>query len=386
MHNEPTSNRIIEFDGLRGVAIFLVLLFHYFVQHIETRLGSLSAYAQKYFSLAWVGVDVFFVLSGFLLGGILLDQRGAENYFKVFYLRRALRIVPAYVLFLGAFAFALVVFPPVSYPSLDWLLKDPFPFWSYALYVQNFLIAGEGRWGPNFGAMSWSLAVEEQFYLLFPWLIYWCPTRRLGCVLLALVLGAPVLRVILYFIMPHGAIAGFVLLPSRWDSLLLGALAAWSLRQSEGREWVTAHVRKLRVVFIGATLGISLFPFVEFRELSLGMAIVGHLWIAATVALLLVLLATGHLESVARCLRLPPLLFLGRISYSVYLFHQAICGSLFALVLGTGPHIRSWESLMLMFVALALTVLLATVTWYTFEAHLIRLGHSARYLQRSKIP
>src|ERR1041384_6611291 len=231
MAETPRSQRVPELDGLRGVAILLVVLFHYFVQHVQTRVGSPAAYLIKYLSLSWIGGDIFFVLSGFLVGGILMDQRGTPGYFRVFYLRRALRIFPPYLLFLALLAATIVWWQFKPGTGLGWLMEDTFPLWSYALYLQNFLMAGEGRFGPNLTAITWSLAVEEQFYLLFPLLVHCCPRRWLPRLLCVLVLAAPLTRVALFLGMSGGEVAGFVLLPARWDSLLLGALAAWVVRE-----------------------------------------------------------------------------------------------------------------------------------------------------------
>lgn len=378
------SGRIGELDGLRGVSIALVLLFHYFVQHIETRPGSLGSYAQKYLSLSWAGVDVFFVLSGFLLGGILLDQRGASNLFRVFYLRRALRIMPPYFLFLAFFALADAVVPPATYPRMAWLLDEPLPFWSYALYVQNFFMAAEARFGPHFGAMSWSLAVEEQFYLLFPLLIFLVPRHRLWWILTGFVLAAPAMRVAMHIWVPGGEIGAFVLLPTRWDSLFLGALAALALRQDASRRLIAARAVTLRRMLALAGAGVALLPIVGITQFSLGMAILGHILIAVAVALLLVLISEGHLAGAARLLRFRPLRFLGRISYTVYLMHQAVRGSLVALLLDGNPAIGSVEALMATLLALTVTILLATATWYGFEARLIRLGHTVPYRGTAK--
>jgi peptidoglycan/LPS O-acetylase OafA/YrhL len=147
-------NRMPELDGLRGVAILLVVFFHYFVQHVQTRPGSLSAYAQKYFSICWLGVDIFFVLSGFLVGGILMDQRQTTNYFRVFYLRRIMRIVPPYLLFLATLVLSLAWWNHSHPAGMRWLMADPFPLWSFMLYVQNFLMAAAGKFGPNFSAVT----------------------------------------------------------------------------------------------------------------------------------------------------------------------------------------------------------------------------------------
>lgn len=373
------SRRIGEFDGLRGVSIALVLLFHYFLQHVVTTPGSLAAYAVKYLSLAWAGVDVFFVLSGFLLGGILLDQRGAKNFFKAFYLRRAFRIVPPYLLFLLLFAFALQALPVTAYSGAGWLLADPLPFWSYVLYLQNLFMAYRGGFGANFGAPTWSLAVEEQFYLLFPALIYFCPPARLGRVLVLLAFAAPVLRIVLYFSLPNGAVAGFVLLPSRGDALLLGAFAAWALRQEAWRLWIVTHAKGLSRVLGIAVAAIGLFPVLGFHQFTLAMAAVGQLWIAVAVALMLALLTEQKLSGVARVLRGRPFAFLGRISYSVYLFHLPVYGCLSIAVFEHEPRIASLAELALALAALAFTLLLATATWYGFESRLIRMGHATPY-------
>lgn len=378
------SRRIEELDGLRGVSIALVLIYHYFVLHAETQLGSPAAYLQQYMHISLAGVDMFFVLSGFLLGGVLLDQRRGENFFRVFYLRRALRILPPYVLFLILFAVALALGPSTGYPRIGWLLDDPFPFWTYVLNVQNFLMAAEGRFGPHFAGITWSLAVEEQFYLLFPLLVYWCSPRLFPAVVIALVCTAPVLRVTLYFLAPEGALAGFVLLPSRWDSLLLGVLAAWTIRNDGARRWVNEHELPLRGAFFIAVVGVALLPVFRATQFSLGMALYGHFIIAVAIALLLVHISRGQLPGIRQLLRFGPLCFLGRISYTVYLLHQAVRGSLAVLILDGRLSIASLGDFMAMLLALAITILLAVATWYSFEARLIRFGHRFRY--RSSVP
>src|SRR6266446_4286628 len=93
-----SSLRVPELDGLRGIAILLVIVWHYAVELFAREPGSTAAYGLAVLRLSWSGVDLFFVLSGFLIGGILIDNRGARNYFRVFYFRRVCRIVPLYYL------------------------------------------------------------------------------------------------------------------------------------------------------------------------------------------------------------------------------------------------------------------------------------------------
>ena len=98
------QRRIPELDGIRGLAMVLVLVWHYLVVQVQVPPGSPAAYALKLFSLTWAGVDLFFVLSGFFISGILMDNRNGECYYRTFYMRRFCRIFPLYYLLLGIFA------------------------------------------------------------------------------------------------------------------------------------------------------------------------------------------------------------------------------------------------------------------------------------------
>ena len=109
LNAQPAPPRNPELDGIRGMAILLVLMWHYVAAQVQTEPGSAAAYVLKLSSLTWAGVDLFFVLSGFLIGRILLENRTAPNYFKAFYTRRACRIFPLYYVMFAAFAHRSVV-------------------------------------------------------------------------------------------------------------------------------------------------------------------------------------------------------------------------------------------------------------------------------------
>ena len=368
-----------ELDGLRGVAILSIIVYHYFVQPLEVVPGSFVAYGQKYFSILWLGVDIFFVLSGFLLGGILLDQRNATNLFRVFYARRFLRIVPPYLLLLIAL---LVVTAWVNHTQpigTDWLMGKPFPPWAFVLYIQNFFMAAAGQFGGNFAAITWSLAIEEQFYLLFPLFIYFCPPSKLVRVLLIAVVSAPLIRLGLLFGLPRGEVASCVLLPARWDSLAAGALAAWCQRDPNASALVYRHQQPL---FCGLALmwvAIALFPFVGFGQLSFSTIAIGYSWIAIASALLILLLHTRSLQLIASLLRNRILRLFGRVSYMLYLVHSAVLGLMFLLLFRRGPAIASPLDLGVVCGALIVSICLAASTWYLFEKRLIQLGHRFAY-------
>src|SRR5207248_1231599 len=151
------QQKIPQLDGIRGVAILVVIL------HNSGRFPRL-------FANGWMGVDLFFVLSGFLITGILLDTKESESYFKNFYARRCLRIWPLYYSLL-LFMFVLV---PLLRPSEAHIIfEKSSPWWAYPLFLQNFLIPiSTNAAGPL--AITWSLAIEEQFYLVWAVVVLYC--------------------------------------------------------------------------------------------------------------------------------------------------------------------------------------------------------------------
>ena len=157
--------RIPELDGIRGIAIGMVVLYHYFFLTVVTIPGSTWAYVLAGGRLAWTGVDLFFVLSGFLIGGILIDARESSNYFKVFYARRFYRILPLYaVWFVGVQLMVLAIRFGIATKS-GWFLEDRLLPYPYALFLQNFWMADANTVGGPTSGGTWSLAIEEQFYL-----------------------------------------------------------------------------------------------------------------------------------------------------------------------------------------------------------------------------
>jgi peptidoglycan/LPS O-acetylase OafA/YrhL len=220
-----SSARLPELDGLRGIAILLVLIFHgvseqHFASSFLSRLRVVGR-------MGWTGVDLFFVLSGFLIGGILLDVRQSSSYFKTFYARRAYRILPVYFVVLALFS--LRFFFPVAGP-LGGFSQSPVPWFSYLTFTQNIWMMLVGSLGAGTLAATWSLAVEEQFYLSAPLVVRKISGSRLALVLLAVIAAAPVLRTAIYLGAAHGRIADYILMPCRADALSCGMLCAWMAR------------------------------------------------------------------------------------------------------------------------------------------------------------
>jgi peptidoglycan/LPS O-acetylase OafA/YrhL len=373
------SHRILEIDGLRGCAIALVLFCHYFQITVEYRPATLLSYLFVPGRLTWSGVDLFFVLSGFLIGGILLDARAATNYFRVFYTRRFFRIVPIYfLLLLGFVAFRLAV-GHSSQAAFSGNLTDAMPLWTYPLFLQNFWMAAAGTFGGGWLAVTWSLAVEEQFYLTLPSIVRFLSHRVIVvCVILGIV-AAPVLRVVLFRPTPTGWFASYVLLFCRADALLFGVLCALLLRS---KTWAT-RIANSSYWFPGLLLSLlavaAFLTKIGGAVTTLNMASYGYTSLAALYACVLLFVCTrpGHLF--AAIARWRPLRWLGSIAYGVYLLHMPVQGVMYALVFGGRPRIFDLQTLLFAFLTLGITLSLAHASWNYFEKRLVKFSHRAQY-------
>jgi peptidoglycan/LPS O-acetylase OafA/YrhL len=183
------TGRIPELDGIRGTAIALVLFHHLFIFPLVP--GSFLSRFVIPLRLSWTGVDLFFVLSGFLIGGILLDARKAPNYFQVFYSRRFFRILPIYAAMLLIIPALAMVAGVLHLENYRWLGGNPLPWYSYWTFTQNFWMARTNVSGLMILVITWSLAIEEQFYLTLPVLIRFLNKKSLMAVVVSGILLAP---------------------------------------------------------------------------------------------------------------------------------------------------------------------------------------------------
>jgi peptidoglycan/LPS O-acetylase OafA/YrhL len=356
VRGQATSQRISQLDGLRGIAILLVLAWHYGHAIKGDPFAAL-------FTLAWSGVDLFFVLSGFLLGGILIDHRNSASYFTPFYARRFFRIVPIYLLVL-----VIGRMGDDGDLSLGWYLS----------FTQNLYMAARAQWD-IWQAQTWSLAVEEQFYLMLPLIIRFVPRKSLAHALVALVVAAPISRLLLFLLAGESAlVADAVLLPCRMDCLLLGVLCAYLLREPHWRKVLSESIPALKW-FAAILLGLLLLCANRGRGFnSVFMAVPGLTLIAALYAILLliVLLDSGLLT---RLMKRPVLRQFGTWAYCIYLIHILVPTWLFSFLLGRRFVIDDGLSVALFFASFAAVIACAALSWRYIEAPLIRLGHRYRY-------
>ncbi len=365
-----SKGRIPALDGLRGLAILLVLLWHYFQNLLRDDLGPVIAYIRRSMALTWSGVDLFFVLSGFLIAGLLLDNKGSGSYFRTFYIRRICRIFPLYYAHLAVFA--LLIFCGIKdVAALGWLFQnDVIPLWSYATYTQNLFMGWTWTFGPNWMGVTWSLAVEEQFYLVLPLVVWLTPRRMLPWLLLCLCAMAPVLRANVE------GLVGFVNAPWRADCLLLGALVAYWIRIPNFETAATRYRKLLMGLLCILIVGAAYMSLSGHSSLGGPLT---HLWLAFLYAALLLLVLVHSEGIVARALCMPALMWLGSVSYGVYIFHQAVSGLVHGLVRGSAPQIASWSDLGVTLIALSITLLLARTSFHFFESKIIAYGHTFRY-------
>ena len=283
---------------------------------IENVIVSITGYGSY-------GVDLFFILSGFLITGILFDARNEPNYFRNFYMRRVLRIFPLYY---GVLVLVFVVAPLIPIfqgKTLDYLLDRQAWAW---LYGVNIYIAIEGDWVFSYLEHLWSLCVEEHFYFVWPLVVLLLARwpRTLIAVSLAIALGAMLARV-------GGSLMGlswwttYVLTPFRLDGLALGAFLAMTMRQPEGAERL---VRALpRVVTVACVLLVITFVWTRLisrHEMELVLPVRAALIQLLLACLLVWAVVAPHRSSTSRFFRARWLMFLGTYSYGLYIYHHFI--------------------------------------------------------------
>lgn len=308
-------------DTLRFVAVTLVLIEHWL--HNYEFVGNLP--------FGDVGVDLFFVLSGFLITGILLAYRDRDNELerghghsiKTFYIRRVLRIFPIY--------WVVVIVTALANKGL---IQEAFP-WNFS-YLTNFFIMQYGDWPGNFGHF-WSLAVEEQFYLIWPFVIFLFPKKHLLKAFVSFVLIAVVYRY-MYYDYSHSYVQTIVGTPACFDAFGLGGILAYL-----GRYKLDLLKRMLKFWWVPAIL-LGVYIFLKLSPIT-----DQHYWLVPTFFRLIYALigfwiigklAYANLGFLKKILEFKAFVFIGQISYGMYLLHNFVPGFLMGLPLPENALIR----------------------------------------------
>jgi peptidoglycan/LPS O-acetylase OafA/YrhL len=377
---QPTA-RIPELDGIRGLAILSVMCFHYISIQGTTASGSIVDRLQRMVILGGTGVDLFFVLSGFLIGGILLDAKDSPRYFSTFYARRFFRIVPVYfawitayilvALFGGKYLLALShsgVTPPLGYLV-----------YNHYLFLQNFYLDRfhnlAGAWFDH----TWSLAVEEQFYIVIPLLVWLFPRKVYKIFLFCVIVFEPILRITLFKtgILSSGLIGQLTF--TRADVLAVGALAAFYWRQEDARAWLQNNSRTiylfLGVLFLGFAALWRWSPYQRsFPMAAAGYSIIGFFYV--TILLAALCIPGGPLSKICRW---PWLRKVGAVSYCMYLIHVVVDVGCHAVLLRSTPKISTSSGAAVTVFAALITFIVAQISWRILEEPMLKRGHSFLY-------
>lgn len=360
-----------ELDGVRGVAIAMVMALHFVNnQVIPTNLAERAAIKVSNYGL-W-GVDLFFVLSGFLITGILSDARGTPGYFTNFFARRSLRIFPLYF---GVLLVLTVLVPPAVLGAIDPELlearaRGPW-LWSY---LTNVYLAPQTTFSIPYLSHFWSLAIEEHFYLVWPFVIWSMATR--SAMRVSVVLGVVALALRVYFSATAPAqLYASVLTPCRIDALCAGAWFALAARDGAGLPQV--RTRQLAIVAGLVVAALSIWHFVLNQGASLVLPLRGT---ALAVFFGAIIYGAAHhddLKVLNAALRAGWLQHLGRYSYGLYVFHGIVAYGMHRYGVPAWfdglTTVHTVNSLLMVASGVAMSYALALASYHGFELPFLSL-------------
>ena len=330
------KSHVSSLDGVRGIAILLVLLIHLELFRAVPGTSSFMLHVRDLFWTGWVGVDLFFVLSGFLITGILLDAVGRPRYFYNFYARRVLRIFPLYYFTLTiAFASALLIVPRLHLALPAGALPTRFGWFSYLFYFQNW------RLPDSLLGHFWSLGVEEQFYLMWPICVY-CLSRRSLVRLCATVFIACLVGRLLTVHYYPGSPLLMQNTFARVDTLLVGGFCAIAVRDNRLMSRICPALPFIATASLAGMIAIDYVAH-EIRTRSYYTQSFGYSLLALGFGAF-VLWAYLHNDSgskLDRFLRQNWLRSFGKYSYGIYVYHHPIF--LVGTVLFTGVKIGGYQ-------------------------------------------
>lgn len=332
---EPEAERIVVLDGLRGAAVLMVMIYHTTLDAHYCNFGRAATLVEKILGAGNIGVDLFFVLSGFLITGILLasKQQPLLRYLKNFYARRALRIFPLYY---ATLTITLLLIKPLLDASnlqlSQAIFQSPGSYTSWLwIYGTNLAMTISGKW--LYGNLDhfWSLAVEEHFYLVWPILAYALPVPVLNFSCLLLCVGALACRTY-FMLVVKSNIAQYILSPCRMDQLAIGALlAVRAAATPESPPGDRDKVCKLILLSSAIALGYGLFFNVKVYAMGplankfayaceLCLPLISGIFFASVIRLAL----NGSCLPLKQLLSSRLLLIFGRYSYGLYIIHHLL--------------------------------------------------------------
>lgn len=354
MSSPSFPKHLPELDGIRAIAALMVMIFHFVGHHNE------PAIIRQIAVMGQTGVDLFFVLSGFLITRILVFAKGSKHYFASFYARRILRIFPLYYGFLCIFFF---IVPYIFSTSIS-----PFnhQIWAW-LYLEN--IPATFTTFQSSGPLHfWSLAVEEHFYLIWPLVVFFCSRRYLYIVVTSILVLSPFIRAIFL----NTGIGVFYFSLTRFDSIAFGALLALLTIRNHSIDSrpLTYLIRASLLLFPLILLPMfvlfsgSQYDWLQIVKLSL---IPAFYW-----ALIGFCVLDPKANMLNKFLSVPILRWLGKISYGLYVFHP-ICFEIIHRFIT--PH-SFFTDVALSF---GITIVIAFLSFHFFESPILQLKNRFQY-------
>jgi len=375
------SKRYVELDGLRGIAALCAVLYHYTDR--ASRLSPALQLFRHILNISPAAMDMFFILSGFLIGGILLKTMQSPNYYKTFYVRRFFRIIPIYYLWIAIFGITAYLAPSVR-QALPKGYTLQMVIGAYLIFIQNFA-------SPVLRVIwleaTWSLAVEEHFYLFMPACMRHFSLKHLVQGLVAVIVVSPALRGILSLLLRLDgtdsgwwAVYGWTI--SRVDALALGVLLSIAWVNPKAKNWIHQQIRWVYWSMAGLFAFSAMFEYFTMKEIRHTQALTDGFGRSAvelfSLCLLVIALVNEGKPSTA-FMRWGWLRQIGKISYCVYLTHWGI----FWAVLTFGFHARAGLDVRVDLIAgalaLALTLALSELSWTYLEGPMVKRSHRYSY-------
>ena len=359
--------RIPAYDGIRGLAVIMVLIWACFNNLIVEKNLPLAKFFLYSTNKFWTGVDLFFVLSGFLLGGILLKQKDSKNYFSTFYIRRICRIFPLYYFFLLLYYF---LFHSNIRLTMPWVFSNTLPYWSYASFTQNFMMAKYKSIGSHSMEPTWSLATEEQFYLFIPLIIFLLRDKKL-----LVFIGLASVAALFFRYTAANWYAAFSFLHCRADSFLLGVAAAYLTTNQQTKKILEENKIKFYQVFYALFIVLAANSF----KIITNNYYFTYSLQAIFYAQLIMIPAVDTTSKIVSFLKNGLLRFAGKYSFGLYIYHNFILGVVHYLILKQAPQISNWTNLMVTFLAMLVLFIISILSYHLFEKRIIAWGHKFRY-------
>lgn len=359
------TDRIAALDGLRGMLAMMVVISHYFGE---------VAHGISALMFGWIAVKMFFVLSGFLMARIILDNIESPTFARTFYIRRACRTLPVYLVLL-----AIVFTSAWLLRDMHWMEADRiFPLWSYLTFTQGFIMVARDAFGSEWLIPTWTLTVEEQFYLVAPLICLLTPRRHLIKVLAAGALLSIGFRFLAYGTGTLPPMAALVLLPGAMHSMffgMIGAILLTSARIDWSRYDLLLRAGPVAILMLAMALkSVDGQSGMLFNVVSVPLV---------SLACVMFLMAIVRGAPEAERMKTPRMRVLGRLSYSLYLLHMPVLGLMHGLILGARPDIATPVQIVVTVLAIPAALALVWVVNRLIEQPMIAYGRTWKFAKTS---